>query len=408
MTTFDALWPTISDVGRHTSTGGYRRYAWSDADMMLREWFTGCAAQRGMDVEEDRNGNLWAWWMPPGWTGDPTDAFVTGSHLDSVPDGGAFDGPLGVVSAFAAVDIIRERGIVPRVPIAVTAFSDEEGARFGVACVGSQLSTGALAADRARGLRDIHGVTLNEAMAKLGRNPEHLGPDPRIGDRVGVFVELHVEQGRALDLIDRPVAVASAIWPHGRWEFTFRGEANHAGTTRLADRRDPMLAFASSVHAARSLAAARDAVATFGKVIVAPNGANAIPSSVQAWLDARAPDEATLRSLVDEIGTEAHRHAAADGIDLAVEAESVTPIVEFAEAPRARLQRALGHLGDIPVLPTQAGHDAGILAAVVPTAMLFVRNPTGVSHSPQEFAEASDCNTGALALADVMADWVTS
>ncbi|HVQ53464.1 MAG TPA: M20/M25/M40 family metallo-hydrolase, partial [Mycobacterium sp.] len=184
MTAFDALWPTILDVGRHTSTGGYRRYAWSDADLTLREWFSGCAATRGMDVEEDRNGNLWAWWMPPGWSGDPSGAFVTGSHLDSVPDGGAFDGPLGVVSAFAAIDIVRERGVVPRVPVAVVAFSDEEGARFGVACIGSQLSTGALSAEKARGLRDYDGVTLGEAMTKAGRSPEHLGADPRLAERV--------------------------------------------------------------------------------------------------------------------------------------------------------------------------------------------------------------------------------
>ena len=270
----------------------------------------------------------------------------------------------------------------------MAAFSDEEGARFGVACVGSQLSTGALSADKARGLRDIHGVTLGEAMTKAGRRPEHLGVDPHLADRVGVFVELHVEQGRALDLVDRPIAVASAIWPHGRWQFTFCGEANHAGTTRLADRHDPMLAFASSVHAARSLAAAHDAVATFGKVIVAPNGANAIPSSVHAWLDARAADEATLRSLVDKITAEARQHAAADGIELGVTAPNRSRrSSSFLPGPRARLQRALAHLGDIPVLPTQAGHDAGILSPVVPTAMLFVRNPTGVSHSPKEFAE---------------------
>jgi beta-ureidopropionase / N-carbamoyl-L-amino-acid hydrolase len=406
VTAFDDLWPQILDVGWHRATGGYRRYAWSDADLTLREWFEEVAAPRGMDVVEDHNGNMWAWWMPPGWSGDPKDAFVTGSHMDSVPDGGAFDGPLGIVSAFAAIDIMRERGIVPRIPIAVVAFSDEEGARFGVACVGSQLSTGALSADKARGLRDIHGVTLAEAMTKAGRHPEDLGPDPRLAERVGVFVELHVEQGRALDLVNRPIALASAIWPHGRWQLTFRGEANHAGTTRLADRHDPMLAFASSVRAARSLAAAADAVATFGKVIVAPNGANAIPSSVQAWLDARAADEMTLRSLVMKIIAKARQYAAADGIELGVSAESVTPIVEFPEGPRARLQRALAHLGDIPVLPTQAGHDAGILSAVVPTAMLFVRNPTGVSHSPEEFAESSDCNKGAVALADVMADWV--
>jgi beta-ureidopropionase / N-carbamoyl-L-amino-acid hydrolase len=407
MTAFDSLWTAILDVGQDKDTRGYRRFAWSDADLTLREWFRGSSDERGMAVEEDRNGNLWAWWMPPGWTGDPRNAFVTGSHLDSVPDGGAFDGPLGVVSAFAAIDILRARGVVPTVPVAVAAFSDEEGARFGVACVGSQLSTGALSADRARGLRDNDGVTLAEALTRAGRSPEHLGVDDTLTDRVGVYVELHVEQGRALDLVGHPIAAASAIWPHGRWEFTFCGAANHAGTTRLTDRHDPMLAFASSVHSARNAATRHEAVATFGKILVSPNGANAIPSRIRAWLDARAADEATLTALVDQISAEARRHATQDGIDMQVAAESITPIVQFPDEPRARLQRALAHLGEIPVLPTQAGHDAGILSAKVPTAMLFVRNPTGVSHSPAEYAEPDDCNLGAEALADVMAEWVT-
>lgn len=223
MTSFDSLWASILDVGQHKSTRGYRRFAWNDADLTLREWFSGCAQARGMSVEEDRNGNLWAWWMPKGWEGDPRDAFVTGSHLDSVPDGGAYDGPLGVVSAFAAVDIVRDRGIEPTRPIAVTAFSDEEGARFGVACVGSQLSTGALAPERALALRANDGISLGEVLVGVGRDPHHLGEDPDLVDRVGVYVELHVEQGRALDLIDSPIAVASSIWPHGRWQFVFTG-----------------------------------------------------------------------------------------------------------------------------------------------------------------------------------------
>ncbi|CAH0291344.1 allantoate amidohydrolase [Rhodococcoides fascians] len=407
MASFDSLWKSILDVGQHHSTRGYRRFAWGEADLTLREWFRGEATSRSMDVEEDRNGNLWAWWMPTGWVGEPTGAFVTGSHLDSVPDGGAFDGPLGVVSAFAAVDILRERGIEPRIPIAVTAFSDEEGARFGVACVGSQLTTGALTPDRALGLRDVNGITLAEAMAKAGRTPQHIGADPSLVDRVGVYVELHVEQGRALDLVDKPIAVASSIWPHGRWEFTFTGEANHAGATRLVDRRDPMLAFASSVHSARAAATEHEAVATFGKVHVLPNGANAIPSQIKAWLDARAADEETLSTLVAAIEAEARAHSSTDRIELNVFAESITPIVEFPTGPREKLRRALAHLGDVPVIPTAAGHDAGILSAKVPTAMLFVRNPTGVSHSPDEFAEPNDCNIGAQALADVMTDWVT-
>ena len=334
------------------------------------------------------------------------------SSLDHIwtpcPTGGAFDGPLGVVSAFAAIDILRGRGVEPTIPIAVTAFSDEEGARFGVACVGSQLATGALEPERALGLRDADGITLAEAMTKAGRAPQHIGVDRSLVDRVGVYVELHVEQGRALDLVNKPIAVASSIWPHGRWEFTFTGEANHAGATRLVDRRDPMLAFASSVHSARTAATTHEAVATFGKVHVLPNGANAIPSRIKAWLDARAADEETLSTLVADIEREARAHSSTDRIELDVFAESITPIVEFPSGPREKLRRALAHLGDVPVIPTAAGHDAGILSAKVPTAMLFVRNPTGVSHSPEEFAEADDCNIGAQALADVMADWVTN
>lgn len=404
--TFVSQWDSLLDVGRNPASGGYRRFAWTAADLTLREWFVGSAEQRGMTVEEDRNGNLWSWWMPTGWIGDPRGAFVTGSHLDSVPDGGAFDGPLGIVSAFAAIDVLRDRGVDPSIPVAVVAFSDEEGARFGVACVGSQLSTGAVAADRALGLTDNDGVSLAEALRKAGRNPDHVGVDDTLTDRVGVYVELHVEQGRALDLVDKPIAVASAIWPHGRWRFTFCGEANHAGATRLPDRRDPMLPFASSVHAARESAVRHDAVATFGKLHVTPNGANAIPSVVDAWLDARAADEPTLTAVVDCIRSQAEQFALDGGVTLSVEAESVTPVVDFPATVRDRVAGALASLGDVPVLPTAAGHDAGILSALVPTAMLFVRNPTGVSHSPEEFAEIADCEVGVRALADVMFDWV--
>ncbi len=405
--TFDGLWESILDVGRHPDSGGYRRFAWSTTDLTMREWFTGEANQRGMAVEEDRNGNLWAWWLPPGYSGDPRDAFVTGSHLDSVPDGGPFDGPLGIVAGFAAIDILRQRGVTPTRPVAVTAFSDEEGARFGVACVGSQLSAGALTAERALGLRDVDGTTLADAMTAAGRDPHRVGADPTLTDRVGVYVELHVEQGRALDLVDKPLAVASAIWPHGRWRFAFRGEANHAGATRLVDRRDPMLTFATAVHDARTRAAAHQAVATFGKVQVTPNGANAIPSQVLAWLDARAADEATLSSLVDAITADAVRDAGDGRTTVVVETESVSPAVHFPGEPRERIQRILApRFGELPVLPTAAGHDAGVLSAVLPTAMLFVRNPTGVSHSPDEYAEISDCRQGAEALAAVMGDWV--
>ncbi|MFC0862839.1 allantoate amidohydrolase [Sphaerimonospora cavernae] len=389
---FDGLWTAIEPVGRDGRTGGYRRFAWTGEDATLREWFAGEAAARGLDLVVDRAGNQWAWWGDPDSAG-PAGGVVVGSHLDSVPDGGAYDGPLGVVSAFAALDALRAGGFEPGRPIGVVNFVDEEGARFGVACAGSRIITGALDADRARGLRDGDGIAMAEAMARAGHDPAGVGPDPETLRRIGVFVELHVEQGRGLVDLGRPVAVASSIWPHGRWRLDLAGEANHAGTTRLADRRDPMLALASAITAAREAAAARGCVATIGKVRVEPNGVNAIPSAVRAWLDARGPDEPDVRAVVEEVA----RAAAAGAAEESFTAETI-----FSVELRDRLAALLG---DAPALGTGAGHDAGILAAAgVPTAMLFVRNPTGVSHSPAEHASREDCLAGVAALARVIED----
>ncbi|SCD97212.1 N-carbamoyl-L-amino-acid hydrolase [Streptomyces sp. DpondAA-D4] len=401
---FQEMWRDLAPIGRHRGSGGYRRYAWTAADTECRTWFREQAEARGLTHETDRNGNQWAWY------GDPSagDAVVTGSHLDSVPDGGAFDGPLGVVSSFAAFDELRRRGAEFVRPFAVTNFGDEEGARFGLACVGSRLAAGQLTPEAARDLRDQDGVSLPEAMEAAGHDPEAIGPDPGRLARVGAFVELHVEQGRALDIGGDPVGVASAIWPHGRWRFDFRGEANHAGTTRLADRRDPMLTYAETVLAARREAELAGGLATFGKVAVEPNGVNAIPSLVRGWLDSRAADQDTLDTLVGAVERAAREHAAKAGIDLDVVRESFTPVVEFRHALRDEIRRLLdGRDPDdtgraVPVLGTGAGHDAGILSASVPTAMLFVRNPTGVSHSPAEHADEDDCAAGVLALADVL------
>lgn len=400
---FHEMWRDLAPIGRDASTNGYRRYAWTPADTDCRTWFEEQARDRGLGYEVDRNGNQWA------WLGDPMagDAVVTGSHLDSVPDGGAFDGPLGVVSSFAALDELRARGARPVKPLAVVNFGDEEGARFGLACVGSRLTAGQLTREQAHALRDADGVSLPRAMERAGYDPDAIGPDPRRLARVGAFVELHIEQGRALAArsgggsaaAGAPVGVASAIWPHGRWRFDFHGEANHAGTTRIEDRRDPMLTYANTVLAARKKARLAGALATFGKVSVEPNGVNAIASLVRGWLDSRAADEETLAEVVGEIERAAVERGRRDGVDVRVTRESFTPVVEFAHGLRDRLS---GLLGGVPVLPTGAGHDAGILSASVPTAMLFVRNPTGVSHSPAETAAEDDCLAGVAALAEVL------
>ncbi len=183
-----------------------------------------------------------------------------------MPDGGAFDGPLGVVSSFAAFDRLRADGFTPTRPIVVASFADEEGARFGIACAGSQLATGALAPEQALALKDRDGLTMAEVAERTGPRPAQRRTRRLAGRQVGTFVELHVEQGRQLVHSGDAVGVATAIWPHGRWRLDFYGVADHAGATRMADRRDPMLAYAATALAARRLATDADARATFGRL----------------------------------------------------------------------------------------------------------------------------------------------
>jgi beta-ureidopropionase / N-carbamoyl-L-amino-acid hydrolase len=395
---FAGLWRELEPIGRDPRTGGYRRYSWTPADAACRDWFTRQAQQRGLQVEPDNNGNLWAWWGEK-----KPDAVVTGSHLDSVPDGGGFDGALGVVTALAAVDLLRAKNFYPERSVVLAVLTEEEGARFGVSCLGSRLLTSVFDPDAARALTDDNGITLAEAMAAAGHDPALLGPRDDLLDGIAAFVELHVEQGRALAPMGAAIGLAEGIWPHGRWRFDFQGRPDHAGTTRLADRQDPMLGYARAVLAARHAAVDNESLATFAKVIVEPNGTNGIASAVHAWLDARAPDENTLTRTVTMVRSAAESSCTQDGVTLSVRQESYTPVVRFDPGLRDRLAGVLAAVGlTAPVLPTGAGHDAGVLAPRVPAAMLFVRNPTGISHSPAEHADLADCEVGVRALAAVL------
>ncbi|MCP2252704.1 N-carbamoyl-L-amino-acid hydrolase [Prauserella aidingensis] len=391
--TVAGLLDEIADIGRDPARGGYSRPVHSDAEHTLREWFRGHAARRGLDVRTDHNGTIWAWHAP---SGSRDGAAVTGSHLDSVPGGGAYDGPLGIASALVAFDQLAARGVGGTRAIAV--FGEEEGSRFGVACLGSRLATGAITPERALALKDTDGLTYAEVAARSGLDPERMGPDPDAIARMKAFVELHVEQGRGLVDLGRPVGVATSILGHGRWRISIQGEGNHAGTTLMADRRDPMVAAGRLIAAVRDLARAEPgARATVGRLQPVPGGTNVIASTVDVWLDVRHPDDTVTASLVARIGEEAAELATDEGCTATLTEESLSGTVDFDAALRDRLS---AHLGDAPQLPTGAGHDAGVLAGRVPTAMLFTRNPTGVSHAPEELCEDADAEAGAAALAD--------
>jgi len=397
--TVTGLMRDISRVGADAQRGGYSRPVFSDAETELRSWFIEQAGRRGLDVGADENGIIWAWWDTA--TGTRRDAVVTGSHLDSVPGGGEYDGPLGVASALVAVDVLKSRGIRPLRPLAIAVFPEEEGSRFGVACLGSRLLTGALDPDKARNLKDIDGNTYAEVAAANGQDPRFIGADYKTLRQLGVFVELHVEQGRGLIDLGRPVAIGSSILGHGRWKLSVSGQGNHAGTTLMKDRKDPMIAAAKIMVGIRDTAAKyRDARATVGRLQPVPGGTNVIASRVDMWIDVRHPRDEVTAALVESIHLNAQVMAAEENCTVTFGVESLSPTVHFDTGLRDQLQALLP---GAPVLDTGAGHDAGVLASHIPTAMLFVRNPTGISHSPEELVEDHDAEAGALALADALA-----
>lgn len=397
--TVTGLMGQISETGRDALRGGYTRPVYSHAEIELRQWFIEQAQSRGLRVEQDGNGALWAWWDLP--TGDRTDAVVTGSHLDSVPGGGPFDGPLGVASALIALDLLKSRVQERTRALAIVVFPEEEGSRFGVACLGTRLMTGAITLEKALNLRDQDGTTFADVARSNGLDARLMGPDPKRLAQIGAFVELHVEQGLGLGELDHPVAIGGSILGHGRWRLSVTGQGNHAGTTLMVGRRDPMVAAAQMVVAIRNIA--RDqphARATVGRLEPVPGGTNVIASAVNFWLDVRHPDDAITAALIQRIHDTALELAASEGCELSLSQESLSPTVTFDATLTARLQ---GSLTNAPVLDTGAGHDAGVLAAHVPSAMIFVRNPSGISHSPEEYVEDADTEVGAVALADALA-----
>lgn len=410
----------ISEIGVDEERGGYTRPVFSHAELELRRWFIDAALARGLDTTTDENGVIWAWCEeraavptvgkggnaagPDVRDGDrelPPKAIVTGSHLDSVPGGGGFDGPLGVASALAAFDDLRSRGVLPAArPFAITVFPEEEGSRFGVACLGSRLMTGQVSAETVRDLCDDAGRSYAEVAAGAGFDPSRIGPTPDRLDQIGAFVELHVEQGKGLVDLGQPVALAGAILAHGRWHIRISGSPDHAGTTTMQGRHDPMAVASQIITQLRAeVLGCEGARGTVGRLQVTPGGTNVIAATVDLWLDVRHRDEAVVRSIVGKVAEALTALAADEGCTATLVEESFAPEVDFDPGLRSRLQTVLP---DAPVLDSGAGHDAAALAEAVPTAMLFVRNPTGTSHAPTETVAPEDVLAGQRALTDVL------
>jgi N-carbamoyl-L-amino-acid hydrolase len=360
--------------GIGTREDGVFRLAWTEELAAAEAWFGEQAAAAGLRVARDPAGSLWA--LPR----DDGPWWATGSHLDSVRAGGRFDGPLGVAAGFAVAE---------RLPgVAVLAFADEEGARFNTPTFGSRALVGRLDVADALARRDDDGVALADAMRSFGADPEALGDAPSWLARLRGFVELHIDQTRDLERLGAPAGAVRGLASRMRLALELHGRADHAGTTRRDERADALAAAARLIVAADELAGDDpDFLVTASRILVEPNAFTTVPARVRLWIDARTPEPARLDAWHEALA----RHAAGAAVPVDLRVASSSAGVAFDPAVRDAL-------GELPELVCFAGHDAGILAERLPAGMVFVRNATGISHSPDEHVELTDAAVAASAL----------
>jgi allantoate deiminase len=370
--------------------GGVTRLGLSREEERARELVASWLRARGASVRRDEAANLIA---RVGGSGAP---FVVASHLDSVPNGGRFDGALGVLCAVEAVDAMSDAGVRLPVPLEVVAWTDEEGARFGVGLFGSAAAYGRLPPNIAT-RSDADGVTVGVALRELGFAGEPSAAK-RNGDRG--YLELHIEQGPRLEREGRPVGVVSAIVGLTHARVTVEGSADHAGTTAMPDRHDAFLASAELALALEADARRRpSAVATVGEIAVRPGAKNVVPGTCVFSVDVRAPDDETRRDLITAFHEKRRGVEAARGVRTSYDVLSEPRAVALDTRIRGALSEACRELGaDGPELISGAGHDAqNAQAAGVPAGMLFIRSRNG-SHNPAEDASAEDAAFAVRAL----------
>ena len=388
----------VGEIGRDPR-GGWTRLAFSPEERAAHALFGRWATDLGLSVHTDAVGNTFA-----ELAGEATGpALLAGSHLDTVPQGGNFDGTAGVAAALEVARLLAEAGGLERCYRAVV-FSGEEGARFGVPCIGSRVATGAFTAGTLRELSDYEGRSPTECAKEVGLWPNEANEAAWPDGSVAAFLELHIEQGRVLESHGVPVGIVDAIAGSTRAELTVSGRADHSGATPMPLRRDA-LAGASElvIEVERQAAAYRTTVATVGRLEVEPGSLTTVPGLARLSLDVRDVDSERQRELVEELLDRAMRMVARRGLQLSAELISDQSPVVLHKPVRERLARVASER-DIPfrVLPSGASHDAAHVAKKAPTGMLFVPSRDGLSHTPEEYSNIEDIARGAEVMAEAL------
>jgi N-carbamoyl-L-amino-acid hydrolase len=391
------LWESLcalADIGA-TPAGGVDRPAASPEDGAARSLLARWCREAGCALTVDAVGNMFA--RRPGR--DPQRAPIQiGSHLDTVYNGGRYDGAYGVMAALEAIRALNDRGIETEAPIELVNWTNEEGARFPLAMTGSRVFAGQMTLQDALELSDPAGVHLGDALAEIGWRG-----DAPVGHPVGAYLEAHIEQGTVLERAGLEVGLVSGIQARRRLRLDLGGETAHAGTCPLDRRRDALLAAARITAEVRRLALAVDERmrATVGRLDAWPGAANVVADRAEVALDVRHPDAATLQGYLDDLSAAAHRIAREEGCSLELQTLSQAPATVFDAGCRdAIAQAAETRQIRTETLVSGGGHDAGALAAIAPAGMVFVACRDGVSHNPAESITPEAAEAGCAVLAD--------
>ena len=392
----DRLWDAILETARFGATdkGGVRRLTLSEEDRQVRDWFRVACEAAGLTVTVDTLGNMFA--LRPGR--DMSRAPLGfGSHLDTQPTGGKFDGILGTLAALEVVRTLNDAGIETEAPLCVCNWTNEEGSRFAPALMGSLAHVGDFTVEDILSRTDAEGVSVAQALDAIGyRGPQAVGAQPLSG-----FVELHIEQGPILEAEGKTIGVVEhgqgIIWYNGR----ITGFESHAGSTPMLLRRDALAALSEIVLAIEGLAIAHGphAVGTVGEAVIATPSRNVIPGEIAFSGEFRSPDADTLETVHQGLQEKVAEIAARRRVAIALDVVWRKAPTHFAPAVINAVRGAADHLGlSHRPMVSGAGHDAFSLAALVPTAMIFVPCKDGVSHNELESAEKTDCVAGANVL----------
>lgn len=377
----------INRFGR-LDNGGVERIAWTPDEFAARRWLLDRCRSEGFEADMDTAGNVWAFH-------GSRPAVLLGSHLDTVPNGGCFDGALGIASALASLITARDEG---GDGIGLVCFTDEEGVRFGAGMTGSRALAGAIGSDEIAGYRDRNGISMSDAMSAAGGDAHAIAAAAHRQRDVRAFMEVHIEQGRRLERAGLPVGIVSAIVGISHWQVTVTGEANHAGTTLPRDRHDALLPVATAALVANEVMRAReDLVATVGEAYVDGGAQNIVPGRAVMSLDVRAEDDNAIQDAVDQVLDALRTTAEKTGCEVeATETKRLLP-APMSNRVMDALESAARDCGlEAPRMPSMAGHDAMNLAkAGIDCGMVFVRSKNGISHSPKEHSDLEDCAAGA-------------